>query len=89
MSTATYSRRILKTGRPLGLLDVFSKIAENASAAIRSLYGSLFSSRATDRESRVVEEAAAVRRLADDQRQISPGFACDLYAAADRHELIG
>jgi hypothetical protein len=32
------------------------------------------------------EDAAAVRALADTYRQSDPGFASDLYAAADRHE---
>jgi hypothetical protein len=31
-------------------------------------------------------EAAAVRRLADTYRRSDPGFASDLYAAADRYE---
>ncbi len=33
------------------------------------------------------EELAAVRALADSYRRTDPGFASDLYAAADRHEL--
>ena len=33
------------------------------------------------------EELAAVRAMADTYRQSDPGFASDLYAAADRHEL--
>lgn len=33
------------------------------------------------------EELAAVRALADSYRKSDPGFASDLYAAADRHEL--
>jgi hypothetical protein len=32
------------------------------------------------------EELAAVRALADSYRRSDPGFASDLYAAADRHE---
>jgi hypothetical protein len=32
------------------------------------------------------EELAAVRALADSYRRTDPGFASDLYAAADRHE---
>jgi hypothetical protein len=34
------------------------------------------------------EEAADVRALADRYRMSDPGFASDLYAAADRHERI-
>jgi hypothetical protein len=32
------------------------------------------------------EELASVRALADSYRRSDPGFASDLYAAADRHE---
>ena len=32
------------------------------------------------------EELTAVRALADSYRRTDPGFASDLYAAADRHE---
>jgi hypothetical protein len=32
------------------------------------------------------QEAAAVRELARRQQYTDPGFAADLYAAADRHE---
>ena len=35
----------------------------------------------------VAEELADVRALADSYRKSDPGFASDLYAAADRHEL--
>ena len=89
MTTVTHSRRILKTGRPLGLIDVFSKIAENARTAVSTFIVSLFRPRTIARATRLAEEAAALRRLADMQRDRCPGFASDLYAAADRHELIG
>lgn len=35
------------------------------------------------------EELAAVRALANSYRESDPGFASDLYAAADRHERAG
>lgn len=35
-----------------------------------------------------VREAAAVREMADSIRPTDPRFAADLYAAADRHELL-
>ena len=37
-------------------------------------------------DQRVVRDAAKVRALAFRYRDIDPGFASDLYAAADRHE---
>jgi hypothetical protein len=36
--------------------------------------------------SSLADELASVRALADSYRRSDPGFACDLYAAADRHE---
>ena len=36
-----------------------------------------------------VREAAAVRAWAETFRQTDPRFAADLFAAADRHELLG
>jgi hypothetical protein len=35
---------------------------------------------------RAAEEAAELRALADTYRRSDPGFASDLFAAADRHE---
>jgi hypothetical protein len=36
--------------------------------------------------SSLADELASVRALADSYRRTDPGFASDLYAAADRHE---
>lgn len=37
----------------------------------------------------LIEEANEVRQLADTFRKTDPGFAADLMAAADRHEMQG
>jgi hypothetical protein len=42
--------------------------------------------RAEPAPSSAAEELASVRALADSYRRSDPGFASDLYAAADRHE---
>lgn len=90
MNTATYPRRILKTGRPLGLLDVLAKIADNAVLAVQARLGALTAPATPEtKATRLAREAAEVRRMADRQRHGSPAFASELYAAADRHELIG
>ncbi len=91
MTTFTYGRRVGKTGRPLGVLDVVAKLMETTFTAIKS---GLAKRSARDmqsgldaRTSAARAQAAAVRKLADRQRKMSPGFAADLYAAADRHEI--
>lgn len=76
MTSTTYTPHGFRTGRPLGLLDLVDRIG-------RKLFGRRQSTR-----SQVHSDAAALRRFADDQRKWSPSFAADLYAAADRHELI-
>jgi hypothetical protein len=45
------------------------------------------SSRPTQRAVTPGEEAAAVREFAHRVRATDPGFAADLFAAADRHEM--
>ncbi|MFG5409196.1 hypothetical protein ABXN37_15170 [Piscinibacter sakaiensis] len=84
MSSLTYPRRVGKTGRPLGILDVLAKILDTAAAGLRA-WAASHRARQTRREAN--SDAAAVRRLADEYRSVAPGFASDLYAAADQHEL--
>ena len=80
MTTVTYNRRVGKTGRPLGMVDVLSKLVETAGLALQQWA-------ARRRIERTERDAAEVRRMADSYRTIAPGFAADLYAAADQHEL--
>ena len=91
MTTITYSRKVGKTGRPLGMLDVLSKIAETAALGITHWAQTRREERLTQLRSvsskDAVRDAAGVRRLANSYRNTSPGFAADLYAAADQHEL--
>lgn len=89
MTTFTLSRRTGKTGHPLGFVDVFSKLIETATGSVKALFStrSAASHQQTNRASaKVVAEARALRTLAKSQRKVSPGFAADLEAAADRHE---
>ncbi len=83
MSTTTY-RRVGKTGRPLGMLDVLSKIVDTAAAGLTAWVATR---RVERQRAAASSEAAAVRCLADGYRRADPGVAADLYAAADRHEL--
>jgi hypothetical protein len=64
--------------------------AANLAAAVlrafsgRSLRQASTGAPAADNDQRL-QEAAEVRRLADDWRHVDARFAADLYAAADRH----
>ncbi len=92
MTTVAFNRRSPKTGRPLGLLDVLSKVIDTASVAVHTRVAARHEARLTalrrHAADSAITDAAAVRRLADRHRHSNPGFASDLYAAADRHELI-
>jgi hypothetical protein len=51
------------------------------------LFGSLRRAPAQQRHGNPAEQAAEVREFASRLRRSEPGFAADLLAAADRHEL--
>ncbi len=91
MSTITYNRRAGKTGRPLGMVDVLSKVFETAALGMTHWAQARRDARLALVRSASAREAAhdvaAVRRLANTHRHSAPGFASDLYAAADQHEL--
>ena len=76
MTTITHPHLAATTGRPLGFADVLARRSSGPPSRVRPILDP------------VRADAAAVRRLADSQRRSSPGFAADLYAAADRHEVI-
>jgi hypothetical protein len=90
MPTYSPSRRVARTGRPLGMLDVLSKVLDTGLAALGEWAQARRAAQLAALRSAAAREAqrsaAAVRRLADRQRDTSPGFASDLYAAADQHE---
>ena len=90
MSTFTPSRRVVKTGRPLGMIDVLSKVLDTAILALRAWVRARHAAQSASQRRLAARDAqrsaAAVRRLADRERDTSPGFAADLYAAADQHE---
>ena len=90
MPTLTHSRRVAKTGRPLGMTDVLSKILDTGLSTLGDWAQARRDAQLAERRSAAAREAqrsaAAVRRLADRQRDTAPGFAADLYAAADQHE---
>jgi hypothetical protein len=52
----------------------------------RQAWRTLLTKKADTAPRSLAEELASVRALADSYRRTDPGFASDLYAAADRHE---
>ena len=75
MTTITHHHSPAATGHSLGIVDLLVRLIRAPFAGPPIL-------------DPVRSDAAAVRRLADRQRQWSPSFAADLYAAADRHEVL-
>jgi hypothetical protein len=62
--------------------------AASAVLSIWRLLAGLVGQRATSAAPTPAAEAAAVRELARQFTVSDPGFAADLYAAADRHEAL-
>jgi hypothetical protein len=88
MTTTTYGRRVGRTGRPLGLADVLGKIVETGLSRYTAWAAARRAGRTEDKaRAAAAREAALVRRMADRYAHNAPGFAADLYAAADQHEL--
>ena len=75
MTSAAFTRSI-STHRPPSFLASLGKAIRTAFTAPKA-----------EKPSQHTLDAARVRRMADRHRRVSPGFASDLYAAADRHEL--
>ena len=90
MSSVTYSRRFGKTGRPLGMRDVLDKVTDTALSGLAVWVAARRAARLARpaEPTAATRDAAQVRRMADRYRQSAPGFASDLYAAADQHELL-
>jgi hypothetical protein len=65
-------------------------LAPNAAHFVFTRWRSAWRAAATKAPARqrgMADELASVRALADSYRHTDPGFASDLYAAANRHEL--
>jgi hypothetical protein len=89
MTSTTLHSQTFKPAQPLGAGKALRTLA---TAAIRFVGGIAFALRRPVRQTRrmsLLEEANEVRAMADECRRTDPGFAADLYAAADRHELGG
>jgi hypothetical protein len=63
-----------------------SRVGTWLTAALRRLTSR---SAATPAPGNREREAAEVRAFAESVRRTDPGFAADLFAAADRHEMLG
>lgn len=87
MSTTTSISPRMVSAQPLAVGDALREFASAAQRVLRALSAAL--SRQEDSPSRPLapcEEAQQVRNMADRFVRTDPGFAADLFAAADRHE---
>ena len=76
MTTATFELKVQRT-----------RFAHHALAALTAMIPEGFKRPAAVAPSSAAREAAAVRELANSYLKTDPGFAGDLYAAANRHEM--
>jgi hypothetical protein len=65
-----------------------SRVSRHALAALTGLLPAAWRAAPKSRPSTAAREAAAVREMACAYAKTDPGFADDLYAAANRHEEL-
>ncbi|WP_298835129.1 hypothetical protein [uncultured Piscinibacter sp.] len=76
-----------RSARPLGVGQALSNLALATARLTQALMFSLRRPVRQNRRLSVVEEANELRNFAIAYLRTDPGFAADLMAAADRHEL--
>lgn len=86
--TTTMQSQGFAPGRPQAVGEALRDLSASAQRVFAALWATLPQRRAT--QAKVLtpaEEAARVRELAGTYLKTDPGFAADLFAAADRYEL--
>jgi hypothetical protein len=89
MTSHSLPSQAFRPSQPLGVGKVLHRLAV---ATTRFTVASLNALRRPSKGQRrlsLVEEANELREVASTYRRSDPGFAADLMAAADRHELGG
>lgn len=87
MTTHILPSQSFKPARPVGFGTVISALAAATIRMPVALLNALRRPQATVRRPSHLDEANELRAYANQFLRNDPGFAADLYAAADRHEL--
>ena len=77
-----------KSARPMGVGKALSNLALATARLTEALLSSLRRPVRNHHRLSLVEEANELRNFAGAYQRTDPGFAADLMAAADRHELM-
>lgn len=87
MTSHSLPSQAFRSARPLGVGQALSNLALASARLTRALLSSLRRPVRHNRRLSVIEEANELRNFASAYLRTDPGFAADLMAAADRHEL--
>jgi hypothetical protein len=87
MSSHSLPSRSFRPAQPLGLGKTLRGLAVATTRFTVALLNALRRPTKNNRRLSLVEEANELRDLASTYLRTDPGFAADLMAAADRHEL--
>ena len=87
MTSHSLPSQPFRPARPLGLGKTLRSLATATTRFTVALLNALRRPVRGSRRLSLIEEANELRQVADSYRRTDPGFAADLMAAADRHEL--
>lgn len=89
MTTHSLPSQSFRPVQPLGLGKAVRSLAAGTTRFAVALAGALRRPQRHQRRLSLVEEANELRQVATAYLRTDPGFAADLMAAADRHEISG
>jgi hypothetical protein len=88
MSITTMQSQGFAPGRPQAVGEALRDLSASAQRVLTALWAALPQRHATQANALTpAQEAARVRQMANTYLKTDPGFAADLFAAADRYEL--
>lgn len=89
MTTHSLPSQSFRPVQPLGFGKAVRDVASGASRFVMALVSALRRPQRQQHRLSLIEEANELRRVASSYLRTDPGFAADLMAAADRHEISG
>lgn len=89
MSTHSLPSQSFRPAQPLDFGKAVRSLAAGTTRFVVALASALRRPQRQQRRLSLVEEANELRKVAHRYLRTDPGFAADLMAAADRHELSG